>query len=239
MSGSLKISVIVPAYNEEAVLEQCLRALESQTVKPYEVIVVDNNSTDKTAEIARRFDVRLVTEKKQGIIHTRARGFDEARGDIIGSLDADSVPRKDWVERIQRAFEEDDELLGLGGCAGATEVPTGSSFPEAILFQPLVRRADAHRYGLEMHNILYGHNMAVRRTAWLEARPSLYIGPDGVETIEDIELSAKLSLMGKVRTDTKLRVKIHMKRSLKLEKSKLYWKLGKNSVARHYKNTSE
>lgn len=235
MKQQLRVSVIIPAYNEEAVLEKCLRALAAQTVKPHEIIVIDNNSTDKTAEIARRFDVRLVTETNQGIIYTRSRGFDEAKGEIIGSLDADSVPRLDWVERICAAFE-DDELLAVGGCAGASELYTGRTFFEAPIFQLLVRMPDARRYGLPADNILYGHNMAVRRSAWLEARPNLYIGPDGKETIEDIELSAKLSLMGKVRTDPHLRVKIHVKRSLKLEKSRLYWQLGKNSVARHYKS---
>lgn len=235
MTQPLRISVIVPAYNEEAVLAKCLRALAAQTVKPYEIIVIDNNSTDRTAEIAREFDVRLVTESRQGIIHTRSRGFDEAQGEVVGSLDADSVPRHDWVARIQTAFVRDEELLALGGCAGASELRTGRTFFEAPAFQLLVRAPDARRYGLASHNLLYGHNMAVRRSAWLEARPSLYIGPDGQETIEDIELSAKLSLMGKVRTDTDLRVKIHVKRSLKFEKSKLYWRLGKNSVARHYK----
>ena len=231
----LKVSVIVPAYNEEAVLAKCLRALDMQTVKPHEILLIDNNSTDRTVEIAHQFGVQVVTETRQGIIYTRSRGFDEARGDIIGSLDADSVPRLDWVERIQAAFE-DEELLALGGCAGASELYTGRTFFEAPMFQLLVRMPDARRYGLPSHNLLYGHNMAVRRSAWLEARPELYIGPDGKETIEDIELSAKLSLTGKVRTDTNLRVKIHVKRSLKLEKSKLYWQLGKNSVARHYKS---
>ena len=50
----LKISIIIPAFNEESVLESCLRALAKQTTAPYEVIVVDNNSTDKKAEIIKK-----------------------------------------------------------------------------------------------------------------------------------------------------------------------------------------
>lgn len=229
----IRVSVVIPAYNEERVLEKCLQALDTQTVKPYEIIVVDNNSTDATPEIAQRHDVRIVTEKRQGIIYTRLCGFAETRGDIIASLDADSVPKSDWIERIARAFE-DEALLGLGGRAGIVEISPANMFLGTTLFHVFVRAWDSRRYGLPQHNLIYGHNLAVRRSAWLEARPSLYIGPDNQEVIEDIELSAKLSLMGPVRTDNKLLVKIHALRSLKIEKNKRYWELGKKSVARHY-----
>lgn len=232
-TSSVRVSVVIPAYNEELVLEKCLRALKAQTVAPYEIIIVDNNSTDATVEIARRYDTRIVTEKNQGIIYTRSRGFDEARGDVIASLDADSIAKSDWVERITNAFA-DETLLGLGGRAGAAELSPGNMFVGTSLFPIFVRWPDSRRYGLPQQNLMYGHNLAVRRSAWQEARPALYRGPDNQEVIEDIELSAKLSLMGHVRTDDKLHVKVHVLRSLKIEKNKRYWELGKKAVARHY-----
>ena len=65
-NGSPAISVVIPAFNEEKYLPACLEALKKQTFKNYELIVVDNNSTDKTAQIAKKFGARVVKEKKQG-----------------------------------------------------------------------------------------------------------------------------------------------------------------------------
>lgn len=85
------VSVVIPAYNEERYLAACLTSLQKQTLKNFETIVVDNNSTDKTAEIARRFGAKVVKELKQGIIPARERGFREAKAEIIARTDADTI----------------------------------------------------------------------------------------------------------------------------------------------------
>src|SRR5688572_3020117 len=93
------VSIVIPAYNEENHLRLCLEAVARQTVKPLEVIVVDNNSTDATAAIARSFPfVTLLSEKRQGPQPARDRGYNAAHGEIIGRLDADSIVALDWVE---------------------------------------------------------------------------------------------------------------------------------------------
>jgi glycosyltransferase involved in cell wall biosynthesis len=81
---SPRVSVIIPCFNEEAVLANCLEALRAQTSVPLEVIVVDNNSSDKTALIAKKFGVKVVQEKQQGLIPARNKGFSVAKGDILG-----------------------------------------------------------------------------------------------------------------------------------------------------------
>ena len=98
------VSIIVPAYNEEAVLERCIEAAIDQTVAAHEIIVVDNRSTDRTARIARSFadssavPVRLVGQHRtQGLIPTRNAGFDAATGAVLGRIDADSLVERDWV----------------------------------------------------------------------------------------------------------------------------------------------
>jgi glycosyltransferase involved in cell wall biosynthesis len=70
----VKISVIIPAFNEEKFLGNCLFSLKEQNFKDFGIIVVDNNSTDKTAEIAKKFGAILVSEKNQGVAFARNRG---------------------------------------------------------------------------------------------------------------------------------------------------------------------
>jgi glycosyltransferase involved in cell wall biosynthesis len=111
------ISVVVPAYNEEQYIGRCLSALaQQQTTYSYEVIVVDNNSTDRTATIATSFPgVRVIAERRQGLVPARQAGHTAATGDIVAHTDADSEPDCTWVESIGRAFERDPELVLVSG----------------------------------------------------------------------------------------------------------------------------
>lgn len=77
----------------------------AQTNKPDEVIVVDNNSTDNTAKIAKSYPfVTLLQEKKQGVVFARNAGFNRAKSDIIGRIDADTVLDPHWVEQIKEVY---------------------------------------------------------------------------------------------------------------------------------------
>lgn len=100
----MKISVVIPAFNEEGYLEKALTALEKQTFpkKDFEVIVADNNSTDNTAKIARSFKVVLVNETRQGTNWARQAGFEKAKSPIVAFLDADCIPPINWLSRINR-----------------------------------------------------------------------------------------------------------------------------------------
>ncbi len=86
------ISVVVPAFNEEKFIGRCLEALKRQDFsEKYEIIVVDNNSTDKTAQIAKRMGVKVVSEKKQGDVFALRKGCSEAQGEIIAITDAETL----------------------------------------------------------------------------------------------------------------------------------------------------
>jgi glycosyltransferase involved in cell wall biosynthesis len=104
----LTLSLIIPAYNEENYLRGCIESIAKQSVKPDEVILVNNNSTDKTLEIAAEFDfVRVINEPKQGIVYARNRGFDAAKSDIIGRIDGDSRLPSDWVAQVKHFYADD------------------------------------------------------------------------------------------------------------------------------------
>src|SRR5487761_1699776 len=97
----MKISIVIPVYNEADNLSACLDAISNLEVMPYEVIVVDNNSTDNTVAIANLYDfVTVAHESRQGVVHARTKGFNLAKGDIIARIDADSVLPYDWTINV-------------------------------------------------------------------------------------------------------------------------------------------
>ena len=110
-----KLSVIIPAYNEEKFIADCLRSLAKQkTTFPYEVIIVDNNSSDATAAIATHLGARVVKEKQPGVCYARQAGLEAARGDIIVSTDADTTYAPTWLQKIHDAFDS-PEVVGVTG----------------------------------------------------------------------------------------------------------------------------
>jgi len=185
-----RISIIIPAYNEERHLVGCLEAIAKQTAKPYEVIVVDNNSTDKTADIARQFPfVTVVAEPRQGIVFARNRGFNAATGDILARIDADTILPSDWVAQIQTFYAE---------AAHAKSAVTGGCY----FYNLRSGRAVGRMYDLVVHRLNrlllgyyfpWGANGALPREAWLAARDSVCMRND---MHEDLDLGIHLHTAG-------------------------------------------
>jgi len=101
-----KVSVIIPAYNEEKCIGGCLKTLFEQTYPSYEVIVVDDGSTDKTASTASHYPVKLVPGDHRGPGVARNRGAEEASGDILVFLDADMEFHQEFIEKLVKPIEE-------------------------------------------------------------------------------------------------------------------------------------
>ncbi len=182
----LRISLVIPAYNEEQYLGRCLTAVAAQTIMPDEVIVVDNNSTDHTAHIAATFPfVKLLHEKRQGLRFTRNTGMDTATGDVIGRIDADTLLRPNWCEELHQLFA-DDAVHAATGSAYYYDMP-GRSF--SGFADRNLRRLAYATGGV----LLYGSNMAMRRSAWQTIRPVVCM--EG-EFFEDNDLSIHLAEQG-------------------------------------------
>lgn len=118
MNGAELVSVIVPAYNAAATLDETLRSIRSQTHREIEILVVDDGSKDATAEIARRHAeqdprVRLIIQENAGVAAARNRGIAECKGEIIAPVDADDLWSPDKIERQLRALQEGGERVGL------------------------------------------------------------------------------------------------------------------------------
>jgi peptidoglycan-N-acetylglucosamine deacetylase len=159
----MHLSVVIPAYNEARSIQPCLRSLAAQQTRyPFEVVVVDNNSTDQTAEAARAFPfVRVVHEPRQGIALARQAGEDAASGEVVLHTDADSELPADWVDRVGREFEQDENLVLL---SGPIAYPSGPLLARGL--QILLNWAALVWWALTRRlAVVNGCNFAVRKSA--------------------------------------------------------------------------
>lgn len=192
----MKISIIIPAFNEDRYIEKCLKSIAAQTEKPDEIIVVDNNCTDRTIEIAQKFGAKIVKETKQGMIYARNAGFNAAKYEIITRTDSDTILPEDWIFRIKKAFE-DPNLGALSGPTSYHNWPKSikvSHFPSLMLFDTLS--------ALFKNGCLYGPNMSLRKSVWEMVKNDVCL--DDKKVHEDIDLSIHLNKLAKIKFDNKL-----------------------------------
>ena len=199
----MKVSVIVPAYNEEGYIKDCLESILTQTVNPDEIIVIDNNSTDKTAQIARKMGARVVKEEKQGMIYARNKGFDIAKYEILTRCDADAQVSPDWIERIKFNFAN-YKIDALSGPI---------LFYDSIIKSPLPAEIYSKfmRIILKGNETLIGPNMSLTKNIWQRVKHLVCLD-DGI-VHEDIDLSINITKVGgKIIHDKKLIVRTSARR---------------------------
>ena len=162
-ADDLTVSVVLPVRDDAPALERCLRALAVQSVRPLEVVVVDDGSTDGSGDVARRGGAVVVREEEPGIAAAASRGYDAARGDLILRLDADSVPPPDWIARMTAPFVRDPGLAALSGPGVFSGLPTPLAGVLTRAYMGIYFRRIGARIGSPP---LFGSNLAMRRTAW-------------------------------------------------------------------------
>jgi len=131
------LSVVVCTHNRSRLLYDCLRSLVRQTADSsvFEIIVVDNNSTDTTPEVVQAFlgkfcNVRYVREPQTGLSHARNRGMIEVEGEYVAYIDDDAQAYPDWVEKIASYIRRNRSIVAFGGPYYAlSEIPLPDWFP--------------------------------------------------------------------------------------------------------------
>jgi len=189
------LSVIVIAYNEKEYIAQCLEALTQQdTNEKFEVIVVDNASTDRTAEIAQSFsdrlNLRVIKEAKKGRGAARAAGFTAAEGEIILSTDADCIAPQSWIQKLVSALRMSENIVGV---TSPLEINDCSPIRNWILNrQPLL---------MWFHRLVWGYfwlngfSFAIRSSTYETAGG---FNPD-FNAQEDTELSRRVRKLGRIQ----------------------------------------
>lgn len=197
------LSVVIPCKDDGPFLERCLQALQSQTVAPLEIIVVDNNSSDNTGEIANLHGARVLHEHVPGIAAAASAGYDAARGDVIARCDADSIPPADWLERICRRFGQEPDLALLTG--------PGVFYGTGRIRSRIAGVAYMQAYFVVMaaamgHWPPFGSNCAFRRQDWKQARTKVSRLDTGVH--DDVDLGFALDPARRMAYDPSLKVGI-------------------------------
>ena len=186
----IRISIIIPAYNEVRTLPACLDAIARQSVAPHEVIVVDNNSSDRTAAIAHNYPfVKVVHESRQGVVFARNTGFNTARGSVLARIDADTRVPSDWVETIRRFYREPgrDSMIFTGGCRFYN---LRSGYLTGRMYDLIVHRLNRLLLG---YYFPWGSNSALPAAAWRAVRGRVLLA-NGVH--EDLDLGIQLHRAG-------------------------------------------
>ncbi len=112
----LYISVIIPAYNEEKYIRQTIvSVLKQRTKNPFEIIIVDNNSTDNTYQLIKKFNIRVFQQSQQGVAVTRNTGANQARGKVLVFLDADCIMPQGHLKKIETIFSSQSTIDAVGG----------------------------------------------------------------------------------------------------------------------------
>jgi glycosyltransferase involved in cell wall biosynthesis len=196
----MKLSFVIPAYNEAANIGRCLDAVFREVQRVHEeteVIVVDNASTDDTGEIVGRYPgAILVREPRKGITFARQAGLAASRGDLIANVDADTMLPPGWLATVYEEFAKDTRLVCLSGpfiyCDAPRWVQVGTRLFYAAAFGSYLVTRFIFRSG----SMAQGGNFVCRRSA-LEA-----IG--GFDTTidfygEDTDVARRLSRVGRVK----------------------------------------
>ena len=205
VDASIPVSVIIPNYNSGPALAQCLQSLEKSGSKVYECIVVDDGSTDGSADAAIRTGVRLLsTGNRRGPAYARNLGASVASGDLLLFLDADVCVQPDTVERITARIAANPELDALMG--SDDDNPAARDFLSQ--YRNLLH-CFVHQTGNPQASTFWGACGAIRR--------SVFLAHGGFDTryrrpgIEDVELGYRLCAAGcQIALDREVRVR-HLK----------------------------
>ncbi|MBW3006416.1 glycosyltransferase, partial [Candidatus Woesearchaeota archaeon] len=113
-----KVSVVILAYNEESTIKRTINSLLHQTQKPFEIILINDGSTDNTLKKAKKFKnkIRIINKKiNQGRAWGYSKGFNTAKGDIVAYLDGDAFAPKNWIKELKKGFTKRQKNIACVG----------------------------------------------------------------------------------------------------------------------------
>lgn len=156
----MNISFVIPAYNEEKYLGDCLASILKYGPADAEIIVVDNASTDRTGKIAERFDrVRMIREERKGVTLARQKGLEAARGELVAFIDADCRLTPEWRQNAEKYFAWQN-IAAVSGPYKMYDLP---AWQQSLLIAPW--NYLAWLFSKIIGYAVYGGNLIARRQA--------------------------------------------------------------------------
>lgn len=216
----MKISVVIPAHNEEKYISKCLESLINQDYQDFEIIVCLNVCTDGTERVVREFwndsrkavknnalsgvtpgndnsPVKIIKENQKGVTFARQTGTKAAAGKIVASADADTQYPKDWLAKIASSFQKNPEIIGLYGPVYLYDGPILIRLLGKIFYLPFLYLSK-----LFGHDNPAGMNFSFKKEIFDKVG-----GYDiNLKSAEDVELGRRLKKYGKLKIDPILKV---------------------------------
>ncbi len=182
------VSLYIPCFNVQATIGDCIQGLLKQTYPPDEILVIDDGSSDRTAEIASGYPVKVIRhERNKGLAAARNTGIKNSRNELVAFVDADCIPAPEWLERLVVCLE--DEAVALAG----------GRLTEGVLLSSADRWRAAHmcqHWGESPRRdpeFIFGHDGLVRKSALEKAG---WYNETYRTNGEDVDISRRLGACG-------------------------------------------
>lgn len=188
----MKISIVIPAYNEEKYIGRTLRSidcLKKEREWEIEVMVVNGSSTDKTVEVAKSYGAKVISEPHKSIGFARQHGLMHAKGDIVVYTDADTAVPKDWLTKFVKALRNEKVVFAYG-----TFRVSDGTFPYYHFInhiQTYLQWVSHHLFNTPM---AAGQNIAM----WRDKAISIGGFDERLVVMEDNDLAIRMKKIGKV-----------------------------------------
>ncbi len=219
-----EISVIIPAYNAEASIAGCIRALEDQTLsrESYEIIVVNDGSTDNTGNIARTYGIQVFDQENQGPAVARNEGVKRARGEIIVFTDSDCIADPHFLEEMTLPFSN-SSVVGVKGAYRTRQTGIWARFAQVEFMERYSKLSRS-----ESIDFVDSYAAAFRKMVFTQVGGFDAHFP--VANNEDVDLSYKIARLGHPMVFNPKAIVYHthpdsMKIYLRLKFSRAYWRM--------------
>ena len=203
----MKLAFVIPAYNEEALIGKCVESVLAEVKRSgrdCDIVVVNNNSVDHTAEIAGSYPgVRVVDEKQKGLVSARDGGFKATTAELVANIDADTIVPEGWLDTVFAEFENDPKLVCISGPYIYYDLSAWNRFLISLFHGLTWLIYVINHYILRVGSVVQGGNFVFKRDAWIKAggfnRDIKFYG-------EDTDVAVRLSKIGKVKFALRLKM---------------------------------
>ena len=203
----MKLAFVIPAYNEEALIGKCVESVLAEvkrTGRDCEIVVVNNNSTDRTREIASSYaGARVVDETQKGLVSARDGGFKATTAELVANIDGDTIVPPGWLDTVFSEFEKDPKLVCLSGPYVYYDLNLWQRFLVGGFYGLTTVIYWINRYVFRVGSVVQGGNFVFKRDAWTKAggfnREIKFYG-------EDTDVAVRLSKVGNVKFTHRLKM---------------------------------
>lgn len=180
-----RVTVVTPIYNNAKMIADCLHSLLPQDYPDYEVIVVDDGSTDGTAEEVRRHPVRLIVNEHLGISAARNAAIREATGEVVVLVDSDLKVGKDLLRRLVEGLYRDPKR-------GVAMAWWDISNPENLVASLIYRGYEYFTHDLDEPNFFWGYCFAIKK----EVLDRAGFFDETLPLVEDVDYAYRVVSLG-------------------------------------------